>query len=237
MRSLDNLKKVLTTLALSFACASAYAIPVLQIGPGDASDPDWNWDAADESWIFSGTSASIYAYALDRAWKSGDNNVFTAYLSVAATPKTSDATDVFDVSVSNATLVETGYGAPPVSDGDLLDNHQHDVSSHGIFDTYYEVYEFVFSSTLVDVHNVQPGSGTGTTEGYSHLFEIALNSFDEEVEGIHFDLYTLDPNDPGKVYKFAPYSHDGGFHVPEPAALALMGAGLLMLSLGNRRKS
>lgn len=238
-------------MAVGFSSA-AMAVPVLQLGPGSTSDPNWNYDTAEETWIHSGSNeATLAAYALNGAFKecssssgcsgpssSSGSTLRTAYLSIAATPKTPDATDVFDVTVTNngsaLSLFESGHGAPPISDTNPLDNTRHDLRSHGIFDTYFEVYEFTFDESVHHVPNTQTGS-TSNSDGWLELFNIKINSIDPKVTGLHFDLYTLNCDDL-TVYKFAPFSHDAGMDIPEPTPLLLSGVGLMLASMfGTRR--
>jgi len=223
---MNTYKPILNTLAILLAVvfsSSVMAVPKLQLGPGSASDPNWTYDTTDETWIYSGTTnnATLAAYALDGAFQSLPR---TAYLSVAATPKTSDATDVFDITVKNngvsLSMFESGHGAPPISDSNLLDNDHHDLSSHGIFDTYFEVYAFTFDESFSHIPNTEDGSPSHS-DGWRELFNISVNSVDPAVTGLHFDLYTLKSDN--NVYKFAPYSHDAGMDIPEPTPLVLSG--------------
>ncbi len=73
-------------------------------------------------------------------------------------------------------------------------------------------------------------------------------SFDFDISGLdagynlHFDLFTVDPNDTGTVGEFAPFSHDArtdccdDTEVPEPGVIALFGTGLLLLGLVRLRR-
>jgi len=117
----------------------AYALPSLQLGP-DPTDLDWAYDGISETWVLDGPG-TVAAYANSDtadatgsyAWAQAGTSQF-AYLVVAASPATADATDVFDISVSNDGMnlgvFDTGFGNPPIEDTNSM-------GSHGIFDTYF----------------------------------------------------------------------------------------------------
>lgn len=163
-----------------------------------------------------------------------------AYLSVAATPKSADAADVFDITVTNngnvLSLLDSGYGAPPVDTASPADNTSGDLSSHGIFDTYFEVYEFTFDEPVSHVPNTVSGDSSNK-DGWLERLNIAINWSDPAVSGLHFDLYTLDCD--GTVFKFAPFSHDAekDINVPEPAPTLLSGIGLMLAGLFGARRA
>ena len=153
----------------------------------------------------------------------------------------SNSSDAFDVTVSNdgsaLTILTFGFGNPPVNDPNSL-------AGHSVFSTYYEVYAFDFDGSLVEIGNTQPGDA-GTGQGYTESIMVQINSLIQGVEGVHFDLFTvdgdgvwdpLDPeNDKKLVFAFAPFSHDAEF-VPEPATAALLLLGLLGFRFSGRRQ-
>lgn len=242
-----KLFKSLFFTGLLLITSSGYAIPALQLGP-EPGNSDWFYNTINQTWSLTGNSGNVFAYAnaIDGngsyAWGTG-TELREAYLSIAATPKT-NVTPAFEVTVLNdggVTLIESGVGSPPLADADDLKNH--DLSPHGVFDTYYEIYRFVFDGTVDQIHDTQPG-GTGTGNGYMEMFNITIDFLAADIEGIHFDLFTI--NDPGnddygdgsgdQVLAFAPFSHDAAF-VPEPNSLALIGFGLIVFSIISRRKA
>lgn len=244
-----------------------YALPALQLGPGDASG--WTYYDTDNTgettsngtsntWVYSGgNNLTLNAYAnclLDDAFCTNQNGKFAwddagkdtryAYLTVATLPDLGNI-DGFDITISNSgstlSMVASGYGSPPVEDTNSL-------SSHSVFDTYFEIYEFKFDGYIGDIFDTQPGK-TGTGKGYSESFDITINSLTPGVSGIHFDLFSLVGDGkytPGMtadnqlVKTFAPYSHDGEWEpptkVPAPATIALLGLGLVGISWNRRRK-
>ncbi len=239
--------KFAALVALMLGSTSLYALPALQLG-GDSTltypngDPVWTYDLTEESWMVSATSFDLLAFATDKAWKTGDSRY--AYLVAAAVPNPGDIGDSFDLSISNNSLSQTapvvsGYGNPPLQDVDDINDSS--LSPHGIYDTYFEIYEFVFDEAGL-IYDLQPGED-GQGPGYHETFSITINSLLDGVTGVHFDLFTVnggkwDYTDPSTdndlVYKVAPFSHDAEYKIPEPGILSLFTAGLIGLALARK---
>jgi len=251
---------------LAGSVSIAHALPALQLG-GDPSD-GWTYDTTDQTWDTSSSSFTIDAYANattaeggngDFAWDSAGANERFAYLVFAATPGI-NVVDAFDLSLGGTgalSLVDAGYGRPPVSDNN-------DLSPHGIYDTYYEIYEFQFDGAIGDIADTQPGE-TGTGKGYMESFDVTINLLADGVSGVHMDLFTVynsgdyvtekrllgGATDNEFVKANAPYSHDAEFsgpicdnpqgcdptEIPEPGTTAIFGLGLLGLIAARRRFS
>ena len=134
-------------------------------------------------------------------------------------------------------MLTSGFGNPPANDPNSL-------AGHDVFATYYEVYAFDFDGILELIGNTQPGD-SGSGQGYTESIMVQINSLFEGVDGVHFDLFTVngvgiwDPysgDDKKLVYAFAPFSHDAEF-VPEPATAALLLLGLLGFCFARRRQN
>jgi len=260
-------KNGLSTLLLGCIGAvfssTAFSIPALQLGPTGypTLSPDWNYDTGEESWVFTGSegsSATLSAYANATkddggngkfAWEANGTAAKWAYLVVAAVPGLGGSTgDNFDISVTGANFLTSGYGNPPVEDTNSL-------APHGIFDTYFEIYRFRFDGAVGTIFDTQPPSA-GSGAGYTEAFEIVINSMLDDVTALHFDLFTVSGNGvytPGGpinkdlVQAFAPFSHDAEWipeevpdppppppPVPAPGTVLLLGLGLASLSWMRR---
>lgn len=236
-----TLRLLFVASIVSLFAATASAIPALQLGPGDPSS-DWTYDTTTDTWVTSSSSFQLLATAnADTmeahgfyAWDAAGANDQVAYLVVSAMPKTSGPFDSFDITLKNdgdtLTMVDSGFGAPPLSD-------PHFAVPHGIFDTYFEIYEFNFevADGTTTIFDSQPGQ-TGMGEGYEETFEIVVHSFIGS--GVHFDLFTMEGDGTlfGNTYikKFAPWSHDAEM-IPEPTAALVFGMGLLVVGIRIRR--
>jgi len=242
---------LLLTLVGLVVAAPAFALPALQLGPGAVGD--WVYNTTTQTWETSTNPFQLNAYANDTAANGGDGSFAWdaagagtkyAYLVVSAIPMVNF--DGFDVTVENdggaLSIFAEGYGAPPIQDPNSL-------APHGIFDTYFKIYQFQFDEAQVDIENTQPPGG-GTAKGFCEVFDITINSLTDPVRGIHMDLFTVegdgtfDPNatetNRSLVHDFAPFSHDAQNNlVPEPGSLLLLGFGLFgsgALFLRRRRR-
>ncbi len=152
-------------LFISFV-GTVHALPSLQLGPGSGS---WSYDTSTDTWIAGTNPLNLFAYANsdgagasgDFAWETAGASDRYAYLVVSAVPMINY--DGFDVSVSNdgasLPVLTSGFGAPPIEDGNSL-------SPHGIFDTWFEIYEFQFDGSEGTITDTQPGQ-SGSGDGYS----------------------------------------------------------------------
>jgi hypothetical protein len=231
-----RIPKLFLVLLGCLVAASAQALPSLQLGPGGGS---WTYDTASSTWLTGDNPLSLMALA-NATMADGGNGAYAwdqtstryAYLVVAAVPKTNLGADLFDVTVMNDGItlspVASGDGTPPSSDP---------LPPHGIYSTYFEIYEFSFNGLLTTIENTQPPGGD-PGKGYTEIFQIAVNSLAAGVTGLHFDLFTIAgsgqlTSTSDRLAK-APFSHDAGY-VPEPGATAIFSMGLLVAGALIRR--
>ena len=208
-----KIKNIILFLLASFLlCSTSQALPVLQVDISDGV-----YDTATETVVATASSFSVYALLDD---KKGDYLSEDFYLVVSLVPTATDPSGIGTFSFSGGTLVNEAYGTPS------------ELSSHGIFDTYYWEYMFNFDSGNTALsYNVQDNPGglvtTGSGSFYYAEFLVDVSGLDPDVV-LHFDLYGAD--------KFAPYSHDGESAVtPVPPSVLLLGTGLVGL-VGFRRR-
>jgi hypothetical protein len=184
----------------------------------------------------------------------------TYYVSIAVTPQVGPTgvdlgSFTFNGSTVNVTSDMT-YGNPPLETLATLQGFDPgDLSSHGIFPTYYyQIPGFHFdAATKTTAYNTadNPGGLTPNAAGTAYYYSFLINTanLDPRVE-LHFDLYNEKIATCAKnnnctsgdvdVNNFAPYSHDaqsGGTRVPEPSSsLLLMIPCLGLLAAGMRRR-
>jgi len=234
MYSATRLATVLITVCLA---SPAVGIPSLQLGPGSGN---WTYDTSTETWVTPDNPLNLLATANESgsggyAWDPSGSADQMAYLVISA--DSSAMADVFDVTVWNDGItlssVESGVGQPPASDPNSL-------APHGIFDTWYEIYEFDFDGIATTISDTQPGS-TGTGSGFVEYFDITINSISQGE--LHFDLFTMEGDgllaNNTNVNAFAPFSHDGGGTttvIPEPSAFLVFSTGFVLVGMWTRRR-
>lgn len=257
-KGMDGTERVMTNIkkqnfigaifgsALLFAAPAASALPALQLGPGTGAG--WSWDSGSETWVNSSNPGSFevtaYANAVNGngqyAWQQAGASTQLAYLVVSAVPQASSGmVDLFEIDVTAQgqgalTLMFQGFGSPPASDPNSL-------APHSVFDNYYELYRFTFDGPVTTIFDQQPGSPPGSGLGHEEHIAVSVNSLEQGVTGIHFDLFTMEGDgtlaNNTDLYKFAPFSHDAEWEpVGEPVALGLVGLGLVGLGLAARRR-
>jgi hypothetical protein len=224
-----------------FVATPVAALPALQLGAGSGS---WTYNVVTQTWETSDNPLNLLAFANateadggngDYAWSTTGGSQI-AYLVVSAVPKisTTEPPSLFDITIDNdggtLSLYTSGNGAPPLSD-------PNDLAPHGIFDTYFEIYEFNFDGGLTGIYNTQTGLDPAT--GFEERFDITINSLDSSVSALHFDLFTIvgtgQLGATDQVFTNAPFSHDAQT-IPEPAAALLLFVGVAGLIAARGRR-
>lgn len=270
-------------LLLLFA-VQVQAIPSLQLdiaggtyNPKDGSlyDPMHDKETIIAPTVAAGEPITLYAYLSPDGEKPQGNPNATAllgdyyYLSLAIYPKVAEATpsfpDLGTISVNGVDIKVTEsmrFGTPPYETQMTQLSDPGDLSSHGVYETYFMQLQFTFDPNNVsNAYNTQDMTGAGPSAYdpltgspmYYEAFSIDTTGLAEGYY-IHFDLYNsyvqpetvnlgrgvklvLDDTD---VNSFAPFSHDaesnGNTPVPEPSTLILLGAGMLGLGFARRKK-
>lgn len=224
---------------VSLFAATASALPVLQLSPG--STGEWLYNTTTDTWVTTSSTFELLATANsdgvdahgDYAWEESVGTTGqVAYLVASSTPES--MTSTFNITINNGhgdmTPVPTMFGTPPETD-------PHKLSPHGIFPTYYEIYEFHFDGDPTTIFDTQPGGETGMGEGFEEKFNVTVNFLTGG--GVHFDLFTMEGNgllsENDLTFGWAPYSHDAEMMIPEPTAALVFGMGLLVVGIRIRR--
>ena len=222
---MNRLIQTLIAAPITLFASSVMAIPSLQIGDADGGACN-AYDITEEDCLVGGTF-TVTSLELG-----------TAYVVFAASSPAS-TTDTFTIDPMidgvSLDLVADGYGAPPIDD--VTDG---DLPSHGIYDTWFEVYELTFEpGDAATVYNTQPGNEGDSAAGYIKTIDMYLTDL---TGGLHIDLFRCSSGSiEGRLCRIsggdkAPFSHDATY-VPVPAAVWLFGSGLLgMVGIARRKK-
>ena len=242
---LMKITKTIIAASLLSLSAGVLATPVLQVGIGGGS-----YDTVTDTVYTSDLAFTVYAYG------TAGGNISEAdllsgeyFLSIAVTPKQTESTPSPDLGsftissdggATSTTIDVTAdmvFGTPPIeSIAALQGSDPGDLSTHGIFETYFLEWDVDFvSDQRTTEYNVEdepartPDDNAAGTMLYDG-FVVNTAGLDAGI-GLHFDLYditildclkkngdlqqgcTVDDIDKDK---FAPYSHDAEYTYTPP---------------------
>lgn len=242
-----------TAMLGSLVSQAAHAVPSLQI---DILSLTTTYDDVNED-VVTENSAFILRVLGGTGGEGKPVSLGTEYrLSAAITPKTGPLSATLGSFLLNGNQIDaTGdmtFGTPPV---ELFANPD-TLPGHGIFDTFFmeEAFEWNIAN-VTQVNNVEdnPGGSTGSCDPQIEAclffldFSVDIAQLDPSVE-LHFDLYEPEFDSNGVitgVAEKAPFSHDANTNgripppdtgIPEPATIALFGAGLVGFGFVARRR-
>ncbi|PCJ23943.1 MAG: hypothetical protein COA96_10675 [SAR86 cluster bacterium] len=227
-------------MTLPLLAVSAFAVPTLQLGIGNGI-----YDLATETIVAPDDIFTLYAYAKATGNKAIDVNQ-SHYISIALTPQTGPTPEPFgsfDFAGTTYDINNMDYGNPPFES--VLEHDAGDMSSHGVFNTFFLEIEFLFSDLMItgnintenNPEHVPDGAGNKL---YYMDFAVDVSNLLPNF-GLHFDLYNshLIGGDVD-VDNFAPFSHDAGTgevsSVPEPDSFTLFALALCLLFVARRTR-
>jgi hypothetical protein len=171
-------------IMVGMCATSAFAVPSLQLDILGGT-----YDAGTETIVSSSNSFTLYALIVPDSQAPLDD---TYYISVAINPQVITGTDLGSFFINGEAFEVTDdlvFENPPLEA--YQDHDAQDLSSHGIFDTYFTQIAFTFDSGNTSAeYNTADNAGDGPSVGTGMYYV----SFDVDTSGldtgyaVHFDL-------------------------------------------------
>ena len=243
---------VLTAGLLTVGAPAAHAVPALQLDIAGGY-----YDSATQTIMTNSNTFTLYAL-IDTTARPGSAPSLTStyYISAALEPMTSASANLGSFSVNGTNVDVTSgmtYGVPPIEALGGAATDPGDLAPHGQYPTYFREFAFTFNPLqTASIYNTAetPGGITANLGGNGLLyaaFQVDMTGMNPNY-ALHFDLYNerIGHCVPGcptdlDVNYFAPFSHDAQTTttrgVPEPSAALLLGIGLVVFGVWQRRRA